>query len=615
MAGEVEASMDIVPAHLAVKAMRDNGYKNAAYAIAELMDNAIQANAKVVELLCGEREISLDSQSRRRISEIAVLDNGDGMDADVLQIALQFGNGMHLTESQQHGMGKFGMGLPASSISQCQRVEVWSWRAGVESANYTYLDLKEIASREMKVVPVPTPKAIPDVWRKVGQGFGETGTLVVWSKIDRCFWKTARALMDNSELLIGRMYRKFLNEKKVSIRMVGFDLDNPQAADFMQRQAQPNDPGYLMAPTSTPAPYNDTPMFKPWGGEELFETTETVRFRGENHDVKVRFSIAKEEARSAANAGALPHGKHAGRNIGISLVRADRELDLDQSLVVQYDPRERWWGIELEFPPALDDLFGVTNNKQQARNFSEVAKMDLSSLLDNGKKTLSQAREELEQEEDPRAPLLSLANLIGTRLGQLRRLIEQQTKNTRGGRRRYPAGANSPEQEATTKTKERQEEGHRGGSDAGETLPPQQKQTEIEGGLLDQGVPQDIAHSLAASTVKDSLKYVFVEAATDSPAFFSVQPKGGAIIIALNTTHPAYPRLVDVLESAVQENTGTENPEDTTSRLNRALDGLKLLLMAWARYEDEQPDGQMRQRAQDARLDWGRIARRFLQED
>ena len=27
---------DIVPAHLAVQAMRDNGYKNAAYAIAEL---------------------------------------------------------------------------------------------------------------------------------------------------------------------------------------------------------------------------------------------------------------------------------------------------------------------------------------------------------------------------------------------------------------------------------------------------------------------------------------------------------------------------------------------------------------------------------------------------
>jgi hypothetical protein len=37
--------------------------------------------------------------------------------------------------------------------------------------------------------------------------------------------------------------------------------------------------------------------------------------------------------------------------------------------------------------------------------------------------------------------------------------------------------------------------------------------------------------------------------------------------------------------------------------------------MAWARYEDEQPDGPRKTNAQDARTDWGRIARQFLQED
>ena len=40
------SKVEIVPAHLAVKAMRDNGYKNAAYAVAELMDNSIQAGAR-----------------------------------------------------------------------------------------------------------------------------------------------------------------------------------------------------------------------------------------------------------------------------------------------------------------------------------------------------------------------------------------------------------------------------------------------------------------------------------------------------------------------------------------------------------------------------------------
>lgn len=610
-----QMSADIVPVHLAVKAMRDNGYKNAAYAIAELMDNALQAEATVVELLVGEQEMFVETQRRSRIAQIGVLDNGHGMTADVLQMALQFGNGTHLQQSEQLGMGKFGMGLPASSISQCKRVEVWSWREGVDSAVYSYLDLRDIETGVLKTVPEPVRKDVPEVWRKIGKSFGNSGTLVVWSQIDRCLWKTAKALMDNSELLIGRIYRKFLDERKASIRLVGFDIDRPQSGSFVDRNANPNDPGYLMAPTSTPAPYDETPMFKPWGGEDLFETTETIRFRDEEHEVKVRFSIAKEEARSTPNAGNLPHGRHAGKNIGVSLVRAGRELDLDQSLVIQYDPRERWWGIELEFPPALDELFGVTNNKQQARNFSEVAQLDLTALLENGKKTISQAREELELDEDPKAPLLSLAHLVDSRLGQLRRLIEQQTKNTRGGRRRYIPAPDSPEKEATDKTKERQTEGHRGGSDAGEKLPPQQKQTEIEDTLVHQGVPQEMAHDLAATTVKDSLKYVFVEAATDSPAFFSVQPKGGAIIITLNTTHPAYPRLVDVLESGIDEGGAQATPEEVMARLNRALNGLKLLLMAWARYEDEQQDGPMRQRAQDARIDWGRIARRFLQED
>ena len=56
------------------------------------MDNAIQAGASQVELLCGERKQQLEQHKRSRIEEVAVLDNGSGMDADVLRLALQFGN-------------------------------------------------------------------------------------------------------------------------------------------------------------------------------------------------------------------------------------------------------------------------------------------------------------------------------------------------------------------------------------------------------------------------------------------------------------------------------------------------------------------------------------------
>ena len=59
-AEHIENNYDIVPPHLAVKAMQDNGYKSPAYAVAELIDNSIQAKATSVELLCLE-EIDLMS--------------------------------------------------------------------------------------------------------------------------------------------------------------------------------------------------------------------------------------------------------------------------------------------------------------------------------------------------------------------------------------------------------------------------------------------------------------------------------------------------------------------------------------------------------------------------
>src|SRR5579863_9510461 len=103
-------SFSIVPVHLAVRAMRDNGYKNAAYAIAELMDNSIQAGARHVELLCAEVVVQNSQRDRRRINQIAVLDDASGMDATTLRMALQFGNGTRLDDAHRNGIGRFGMG-------------------------------------------------------------------------------------------------------------------------------------------------------------------------------------------------------------------------------------------------------------------------------------------------------------------------------------------------------------------------------------------------------------------------------------------------------------------------------------------------------------------------
>ncbi len=599
------ASHDIVPTHLIVNALRDSGYKNTAYAIAELMDNAIQAGASSVELLCGERVERLSHRSRTRINEIAVLDNGSGMDAAVLQMALQFGNGTRLHDYS--GIGRFGMGLPSSSISQARRVDVWTWQDGPDSAIHTYIDIGEIESGELQQVPVPSTKPIPNIWREVGKTFEESGTLVVWTSLDRIIWRTAKAIIDNSALLIGRMYRYFLCNNKVQIRLASFDMDvTSSQRRNNEKYALPNDPLYLLPYTSCPAPWHSAPMF----AQHDFQNTEfPIKFRGEVHTVKVRFSYAKEEARAGYNPGSQPHGRHANNNKGVSIVRAGRELELDSSWVDETAwTRERWWGAEVSFPPALDDLFGVTNNKQSARNFRELAKADLDDELVSGQ-TWTAKKEELAIEEDPRLPLFEIVIHLRKHISTIRRLLRAQGSTSKPTR--HEDATASAEVKGTQVTRKRIEEGHRGESDKQEKQQtPTIRQQEIASELIEHGTTQKLAEQLAAQTVGSGLKYTFTKSSVATPAFFNVQSRGGVVIISLNVDHPAYTHLVEVL----QKDSDYLNEEEVRENLSNARQGLELLLIAWARYEDEQ-SGTKREQTQDVRWDWGRVARDFLYEE
>lgn len=599
---------DIIPAHLAVKAMRDNGYKNAAYAIAELMDNSIQAGATQVELLCAEKTDIVTQRQRTRIHQLAILDNGCGMDATILRMALQFGNGTHLQPDQQDGIGRFGMGLPNSSVSQARRVEVWSWQSGIDNAIYTYLDIDEIEKSIMREVPEPIHKPIPKVWLEAGKVFGETGTLVVWSNLDRCQWRTAKTIIDNSEMLIGRMYRFFLDREQVKIRYHWFDID--QSALFKsednERLALPNDPLYLMQYTSCPSPFDSEPMFQEWGSPLEY----IVRYRGESHSVFLRFAYAREEARLKDNAGNLAHGRHAAKNLGVSIVRAERELDLDAGWTINYDPVERWWGAEIHFPPALDEIFGVTNNKQAARYFSEMAKIDLDSLIREYGESYANMVEQMNADEDPRIPLIEIAKKISEQIKYIRQNLTNQTKGLRTKQRHQEE--RPAEQQATQITRIRIEEGYKGESDIQEErLSQEQRVEEIKQELVEQGQLPTIAEELAAQTVGRGLKYQFNESHLSSPAFFDVKSRGGSVLVTLNLSHPAHKHLIELLETDIS----SANEDELRERLSKARDGLELLLLAWARYEDEEPMGKRRDAVQMARWDWGKYARQFLDGD
>ena len=101
-----------------VESLRDNGYRDTAMALSELIDNSIQASANKIEILLIER-LSNTGRKEYLVNEIVVVDNGEGMDKKIIETSLRFGGGTR--HGATKGLGKFGMGLPNSSASQCSR--------------------------------------------------------------------------------------------------------------------------------------------------------------------------------------------------------------------------------------------------------------------------------------------------------------------------------------------------------------------------------------------------------------------------------------------------------------------------------------------------------------
>lgn len=200
--------------------LRKSGYKDLAYALGELVDNSIQENANLIDIIVMENQVTVGKQKRWQVQEIGILDNGNGMDSFRLRCALRHGDG----DSQRgktrgkggNKMGKFGVGLPQASLSQCKRLEVYSWtEGGPDHAKWTFFDWDN--PKSFTPIAEPIPKKIPKKWLAGIKEIGDSGTLIVWSKLDRCTWKTSLSIYRNSEFVIGRMYRNHISNEEVSI--------------------------------------------------------------------------------------------------------------------------------------------------------------------------------------------------------------------------------------------------------------------------------------------------------------------------------------------------------------------------------------------------------------
>src|SRR5581483_1838573 len=97
-------------------------------------------------------------QSGRRGSletDILVYDNGRGMPANVLKVAMSFGGSM--SYGNRKGIGRFGMGMKTAALSMSPALEVYSWQEPRAFYSMT-LDTQAIGRDKRNLVELPDPE-------------------------------------------------------------------------------------------------------------------------------------------------------------------------------------------------------------------------------------------------------------------------------------------------------------------------------------------------------------------------------------------------------------------------------------------------------------------------
>lgn len=158
--------VDIVNVPNFLISIRETGYRSFAHTIAELVDNSLQAGATHVS-------VRVDNTGT---GQIAVVDNGAGISRDALRTALQFGGTSRFGD--RTGSGRFGMGLPTSSVTLAKRIDLYTWNGA--TTWHAYLDLDELQqcrhariTEPGRIRKCPLPISTPH------------GTAVVLTRVDR----------------------------------------------------------------------------------------------------------------------------------------------------------------------------------------------------------------------------------------------------------------------------------------------------------------------------------------------------------------------------------------------------------------------------------------------
>lgn len=344
---------DLIVPEAFVRGIRHLGYQTNVEALAELVDNSIQAYAEAIDIVFSFQE----TDAGRTPSQIAIIDDGHGMDPAMMRIALMWG-GTH-RENDREGLGRFGYGLPCAAVSIGRRFTIYSKTKG-HRLHAVSLDVDAVASSSglasRKIaIPAAQPAILPPFLRRaIRQAHPagwRAGTIIVIDNLDRLDWSTASGLKRNLIRRFGVTYHKLLSATRLTIdetavRPIDPLFLNPDAEliDLDEDRAVALDPVSFKLHTSEGC-IGEVVLRYAWIPPSFAATDKSRDAVGLN--ANARFPIIKQY-----------HGVLFSRNGRLLAVQPRTPWTIFMN-------NDRYIRVEVEFSAALDEAFGVTTSKQQ----------------------------------------------------------------------------------------------------------------------------------------------------------------------------------------------------------------------------------------------------------
>jgi hypothetical protein len=200
-----------------ISSLRDVGY-TFEIAVADILDNSISACAKNISIYAVHQPDLV----------FAMLDDGIGLVEEGVREAMRLAAKNPADERSANDLGRFGLGLKTASFSQCRNLTLVSKKDGRISARQWDLDVLTERNEWLLITPATDELESLPLFKELNSL--ETGTLVVWRKVDRYEQDSFITEISKLKKHLSLVFHRFLegrNRIKISVNQDDLKPFNP----------------------------------------------------------------------------------------------------------------------------------------------------------------------------------------------------------------------------------------------------------------------------------------------------------------------------------------------------------------------------------------------------